>query len=98
MADISVFDPSPKILRQIASYIGVLSLEDAIEFLDECGVPSDQVETGNESKKIVYHVFKKLASSDKKDDHKLLVKIISESISPALYEQQGLTEEKIVDI
>lgn len=97
MVDISVFDPSPKVLRYIASYIGVLSPEDTIELLEDCGVPSEQIEASNDSKKIIYHLFKKLASSDKKEDHKLLVKIISESISPALYEQQGLTEEKIVD-
>lgn len=97
MVDISVFDPSPKVLRYIASYLGALSPEDAIEFLEDCGVPSDQIETSNESKKIIYHVFKKLISSDKKEDHNLLVKIISESINPALFNQPALTEEQIID-
>ena len=95
---VSTFDPSLKVLRLIANYIGVLNPEDTIEFLEECGVANDLIERHENSSKIVYHIFKQLASSDKDGDHKLLVKIIADSTNPALYNKPELTEGKILEI
>lgn len=96
MVDFHAFTPSLKVLRYIASYIGVLSVEDSIEFLEDCGIPSEQIKTANDSRKILYHVMKELANSNEKADHTLLIKIISDSINPALYEKANVSEEDIV--
>lgn len=95
MIDVRDFTPSLKTLRHISKYIGQLSPEDTIEFLEECGVSNNLIERHKNSPKIVYHIFKELASSDKKEQHNLLVKIISDSTDHTLYKEPNLTEEEI---
>lgn len=82
---------SNKTLRNIANYIGVLGLEDAIEFLKEYGVPDDWMNPNEATSKMVYHALKRLAN----DNHPYFWNIVVESLNPSLYGRTDITERSI---
>lgn len=83
-------------LRNIANSVGVLNVKDAIEFLEESGVPEKNINQQEKTADMIYHVLKPLASSPKDEDRELLEKIIIQSINPALYEKSGITVQGLV--
>ena len=83
-------------LRNIANYIGILSTEEAIEFLEECGVPEKEINHEESSSKLIYHLLKNLALSPKTQAREMLEKIIIASINPVLYEGKDVTDQSII--
>lgn len=83
-------------LRNISHFVGKLNTKDAVEFLDEAGVPQKPTNPQETPTEIIYDTLKALALSSKAQDRELLEKIIIQSINPALYEKSGITVQGLI--
>jgi len=86
----------PKTLEIISRKIGDFdSGSNLVEFLKNCGVDEKLINSSDTKWRMVYSVLFALATSDKPQGHKLLFKIIEESVHPLTHGGDGATAEKL---
>lgn len=88
----------PKTLELISKDIGEFDTgTNLVEFLGNCGVDSELILYPNTKWRMIYAIFRTLATSPKPEDQKILFKIIEEAVHPLMHNGDEEIANKYVD-